>query len=103
MKKNNFPQILPQKKLILKNKNQSKGIEYIKKVPLHPRECLKRKKRIKQELEIQYVKTVPQHPRDRLSRRLKNKPENIICDKEFLKEFPYFNRKIKVNETDKIK
>ena len=48
MKKNNFPQILPQKKLILKNnQNQSKGIEYIKKVPLHPRECLKCKKRIK--------------------------------------------------------
>ena len=38
-----------------------------------------------------------------MSRRLKNRPANIICDGEFLKEFPYFNRKIKVNETDKIK
>ena len=38
-----------------------------------------------------------------MSRRLKNKPANIICDEEFLKESPYFNRKIKVNETDKIK
>ena len=38
-----------------------------------------------------------------MSRRLKNKPANIICDEEFLKEFPYFNRKIKVNETEKIK
>ena len=38
-----------------------------------------------------------------MSRRLKNKPANLICDEEFLKEFPYFNRKIKVNETDKIK
>ena len=28
-KKNNFPQIFPQKKLIQKNKNQSKDIEYI--------------------------------------------------------------------------
>ena len=46
------------------NKNQSKDTEYIEKVPLHPRECLKRKKRINQEPEIQYVKTVPQHPRD---------------------------------------
>ena len=27
----------------------------------------------------------------------------MICDEEFLKEFPYFNKKIKVNETDKIK
>ena len=38
-----------------------------------------------------------------MSRRLKNKPANIICDGEFLKEFFYFNRKIKVDETDKIK
>ena len=33
----------------------------------------------------------------------KNKPANIICDEEVLKKFPYFNRKVKVNETDKIK
>ena len=38
-----------------------------------------------------------------MSKRLKNKTANIICDEEFLKEFPYFNKKIKVNETDKIK
>ena len=38
-----------------------------------------------------------------MSRRLKHKPANLICDEEFLKEFPYFNRKIKVNEADKIK
>ena len=43
-KKNHFPQILSKKKLIQKNKNQSKGIEYIKKVPLHPRKRLKHKK-----------------------------------------------------------
>ena len=34
-----------------------------------------------------------------MSRRLKNKPANIICNEEFLKEFRYFNSKIKVNET----
>ena len=44
--------------LIQKNKNQRKDIEYINKVPLHPRERLKRKKIIKQEPEIQYIKTV---------------------------------------------
>ena len=38
-----------------------------------------------------------------MSRRLKNKPANIICDKEFSKEFPYSNRKIEVNKLDKIK
>ena len=26
-----------------------------------------------------------------------------MCDEEFLKEFPYFIKKIRVNETDKIK
>ena len=38
-----------------------------------------------------------------MGRRFKSRPANIICNKELLKEFPYFNRKIKVNETDKIK
>ena len=49
------------------------------------------------------MKTVPSHPRDHISRRLKNAPANIVCDEEFLKEFPYFNKKIRLNETDKIK
>ena len=39
-----------------KNRDQSKGIEYIKKVSLHPRERLNRKKKIKQEPEVQYKK-----------------------------------------------
>ena len=43
----NYPQILPQKKLIQKNKNQNKDIEYIKEVLLHPQERLKRKKKDK--------------------------------------------------------
>ena len=38
-----------------------------------------------------------------MSRRLKNKPANIICDEEFLKEFPYFNGKIKASEANKMK
>ena len=38
-----------------------------------------------------------------MSRRLKKKSANTICDEEFLKEFPCFYRKIKVNEIDKIK
>ena len=62
----------------------------------------KSKKRTKQEPEIQYVKTVPQHPQDRLSRRLKKINQQTICDEEFLQECAYFNRKKKLNETDKI-
>ena len=97
--KKNFSSNIISKKLIQENKNQSKDIEFIKKFLLHLRENLERKKRIKQEPEIQYVKTVPQHARDLLKRKLKNKPANIIWEEEF----PYFNREIKVKETDKIK
>ena len=43
-----FSSNITSKKLIQKNKNQSKDIEYIKKVPLHTREHLKHKTRIKQ-------------------------------------------------------
>ena len=53
-----YAQILPQKKLVQDNKNQSKDIEYIKNVPLHPRERLKRKKKTKQEPEVQDIKTL---------------------------------------------
>ena len=53
-----YAQILPQKKLIQENKNQSKDIEYIKNVPLHLRERLKRKKKTKQEPEVQDIKTL---------------------------------------------
>ena len=64
---------------------------------------MKRKNRLKDEPELKYLKTVPSHPRDHISRRLKNAPANTVCDEEFLKEFPYFNKKIRVKETDKMK
>ena len=38
-----------------------------------------------------------------MSRRVKNRHANIICDEGFLEEFTYFNRKIKISKTDKIK
>ena len=46
-KKNKFSQVLPQKKLIQKTKNQNKDIKYIKKLLLHPRQHLKCKRRKK--------------------------------------------------------
>ena len=75
----------------------------LKKLPFHPCERLKRKNRLKDKLELKYFKTVPSHLRDPLSKQLKKAPTNIVCDEEFLKEFLYFNKKIRVNETDKIK
>ena len=94
---------ITEKKLIQRSKNQSKEIEYIKKVLLHPRERLKCKNRLKDEPKLKYLKTVTSHPRYRLSRRLKNAPANTMCNEKFLKEFPYFNKKIRVNERNKIK
>ena len=89
-----YLQILPKiKELIQRSKNQRKEIEFVKKVTLHPREHLKRKNRLKDEPELKYLETVPCQPRDSLSRRLKNASKNIVCDEEFLKEFPYFNEK----------
>ena len=64
---------------------------------------MKCKNRLKDKPELKYSKTVPSHPRDPSSRQLKKAPANIVCDEEFLKEFPYFNKKIRLNETDKIK
>ena len=42
-------------------------------------------------------------PKRSFKQRLKIAPGNIVCDEEFLKEFPYFNKKIRVSEADKIK
>ena len=71
---------ITQKKLIQRSKNESKEIEYTKKVAHHSRKRLKRKNRLKDEPELKYLKTVPSHPRVCLSRRLKNAPANIVCD-----------------------
>ena len=59
MTKKNFYLNIASEKANKKHKNQSKDTEYIKKLPLHRRECIKRKKRIKQEPEMQCIKTVP--------------------------------------------
>ena len=48
------------------------------------------------------MKTVTSHPRDRLGRRLKNVPANIVSDEEFLKELPYFNKKLRVKRREAI-
>ena len=83
-----YLQILPKIKELIEKK-----LKFVKKVTLHPREHLKRKNRLKDEPELKYLETVPCQPRDSLSRRLKNASKNIVCDEEFLKEFPYFNEK----------
>ena len=44
----------------------------------------------------------PMHPRDRLEEALRKNPKNSV-DKEVLKDWPYFNTKIKVDETNKLR
>ena len=70
---------------------------------MHPRERLKRKNQLKKDPKVEYVKTVLVHPRDKLSRKIRNAPAKIFVDERVLKELPYFNTKIKVNETDRNK
>ena len=43
------------------------------------------------------------HPRDSMKRILRNIPANILVDADVLKELPYFNAKIKVDELNKKK
>ena len=43
------------------------------------------------------------HPRDRMKRILRNTPANISVDADLLKELPYFNAKLKVDELNKKK
>lgn len=70
---------------------------------MHPRDTLKRKKQLKKEPEVEYVKTVPVHSRDRVSRKNRNVPAKIFVQNQVLKDLPYFNIKIKVNEVVKNK
>ena len=93
----------PSKRLIRKNKNAKKDLKFIKKIALHPRERLKRKNQLKKDPKVEYIKTVLVHQRDRLSRKIRNAPAKIFVDEQVLNDLPYFNTKIKVNETDKNK
>ena len=43
------------------------------------------------------------HPRNRLQRALRKKTPKISVDKEMLEDLPYFNTKIKVDETNKLR
>ena len=45
----------------------------------------------------------PAYPRDRMERILRNTLANILVDADVLKELPYFNAKIKVDELNKKK
>ena len=61
-------------------KDKTEDVTFIKQVPLHPRERMKRRKKVKTEItspeDVTFVKQVPVHPRDKLKRKRKIKLEN---------------------------
>ena len=68
---------------------------------MHPREGLQRM--LKQKAEVEITKVQSMHPRDRLQRAVRKKTPKISVDKEALEDLLYFNAKIKVDETKKLK
>ena len=68
---------------------------------MHPREGLQRT--LKQKAEVEITKVQSMHPRDRLQRAVRKKTPKISVDKEALEDLLYFNAKIKVDETKKLK
>ena len=68
----------------------------------YPRDRLRRKIRNRNR-EVPYIKTNPAHPRCGIDRILRNRLANIMVDADVLKDFPYFNAKIKVGEVTKFK
>ena len=77
-------------------------VEITKVQPVHPRQRLQRTLKQKTD-EVKITKVKPRHPRERLQRALRKKNQKISVDKEVLQDLPYFNTKIKVNETNKLR
>ena len=63
------------KRISQNKKGTAEDVAFIKQVPLHPREQMKRNRKVKTELttpeNVTFIKQVPLHPRDRLKRKRK--------------------------------
>ena len=77
-------------------------VKIIKVQPVHPRERLQRALKQKTD-EVEITKVQPIHPREKLQRALRKKAPKTSVDKEVLKDLPYFNTKIKFDETNKLR
>ena len=68
------------KKIAQNKKCKTEDVTFIKKVPLHLHERMKRNRKVKTEIttpeDTIFIKQVPVHPRDRLKRKRKIKLEN---------------------------
>ena len=74
-------------------------VKFVKQTPSHPQDWLRRS--VRDGAIVTNVGTV--HPRDRMKRILRNTPANISVDADVLKELPYFNAKIKLDELNEKK
>ena len=74
-------------------------VEFVKQTPFHTRDRLCRT--VRDGAIVTNVR--PAYPRDRMERILGNTLANISVDADVLKELPYFNAKIKVDELNKKK
>ena len=106
---------------VIFTKYVSPDVEFIKQVPLDPRERFKRnltaklkkvttplhpRERLKQKVakledELKFMKVVPSHPRDRLKRRIKALEDELV----FIKQIPSYprdtsKRKVKQSEDE---
>ena len=61
-------------KKFMKNVGDSYDVQFIKQVPMHPRDRLERgtKNAHRDDDDVEFIKQVPMHPRDRLERATKN-------------------------------
>ena len=71
-------------------------IEFVKKVPQHPRDRLAQK--AKNNDEVQFIKKVHVHPRDRLARKTKNNDKVQFIKKVFVHPHDRLARKTKNND-----
>ena len=93
------PRLRLRRNLRNQNRLNDNDVEITKVRPSHPRDRLQRI--TKNRSDVQITKVRPSHPRDRLQRLTKNRSAKISLDKNVLKDLPYFNTQIKVNEADK--
>ena len=84
----------------LKRTSRKPDFQFIKQIPIHPRDRLERMVKDK---EVKFVKQVPAHPRYRLQRGIRDSTAKVSVDKNVLQDLPYFNQNIKVNEAEKNK
>ena len=64
-------------KNFLKKVGNSYDVQFVKQVPMHPRDRLAMAAKKKEKKDVQFIKQVPLYPRHRLARAVKSKGEAL--------------------------